>query len=96
MNASSRHRGHAARVAVTAAGVVVACYVAGVIVVNQVLVHRLTSEADGRIAAQLVDAGQLTLRPSSGDGARPSHPDGDIDDAPIFLWRVLPASSPNP
>ena len=96
MNASSRHRGHAARVAVTAAGVVVACYVAGVIVVNQVLVHRLTSEADGRIAAQLVDAGQLTLRPSSGDGGAAAHPDGDIDDAPIFLWRVLSSGVAQP
>ncbi len=96
MNATSRHRRHAARVAATAAGVVVVCYVVGAIVLNQVLVHRLTSEADGRIAAQLVDAGQLTLRPSSGAGGEAAHPDGDIDDAPIFLWRVLPSGVAQP
>jgi signal transduction histidine kinase len=96
MNATTRHRRHAARVAAMAAAVVVACYALGAVVLDQVLVHRLTSEADGRIAAQLADAGQLVLRPFSSNGGAAAQPGGDIDDAPIFLWRVGPSGVAQP
>jgi signal transduction histidine kinase len=88
MTTSTTHRRHAAKVAAAAAAIVVGCYLVGVIVLNQVVLHRLTAEADSRIAAQLVNAGQLTLGGHPAAGGAVGHPGGDIDDVPIFLWRV--------
>jgi signal transduction histidine kinase len=96
MNATSRHRRHAAKVAAAAAGIVVALYVVGAIVLNHVVVYRLNSEADGRIVAQLAGTGKLALQPSTGVGGAAAHPGGDIDDAPIFLWRVGPSGTAEP
>jgi len=90
------HRRHAAKVAAAAAAVVVACYVVGAVVLDGVVLHRLTSEADGRIAAQLVSAGQLNLGSTTTPGTPVGRSGGDLDDAPLFLWRVLPSGEAQP
>lgn len=85
------HRRHAAKVAAAAAAVVVACYVVGALSLNLVMEHRLTAEADGRIAAKLADAGQLTIEAPSATTSAGVQFDGDLDDAPIFVWEVGPS-----
>lgn len=86
MNSESR-RSHATKVAIVATVIVMACYVLAALIFNLVVVHRLTAQADARLAAQLVEVGKLNI---SGNGSAPhsTHHDQDEDDAPIFVWRV--------
>jgi signal transduction histidine kinase len=90
-NSESR-RAHAAKVASVATVIVVACYVIGALIFNLVVVHRLTAQADVRLAGRLSDIGKLSI---TGAGAPPlsTHHDQDEDDAPIFVWRVNPNGS---
>jgi two-component system sensor histidine kinase CiaH len=85
-------RTHAAKVAIVATVIVVACYVIGALMFNLVVVHRLTAQADVRLAKRLADIGKLTI---TGAGTAPlsTHHDQDEDDAPIFVWRVSPQGS---
>jgi signal transduction histidine kinase len=88
---------HAARVAVVAGTVVVVTYALCVLALNGFVTHRLTAEADARLAGQLSNVGRLDL----GSGAQThgggsSSDGGDLDDVPVFLWRVGPAGSARP
>ncbi len=93
MNVGRSRRLHAARVATVATAVVMACYVVGVLSLNLLVARRLTEQADARIAVRLSQAMRETpqaLRssPQSASG------DGDLDDAPIFLWTATASGSP--
>jgi signal transduction histidine kinase len=71
-----------------ATAVVVAVYVVAVVVFNILVVHRLTSQVDARVASQLTEA-------AKSDSPIPkvvaSH---DHDDAPTFLWSVRRSGAP--
>jgi two-component system sensor histidine kinase CiaH len=74
-------------VAIVATAVVIVCYVLGVVALNLVVVNRLTSQADVRLAQRLAQA----KTPSSSATSTPPAPtdtDHDIDDAPRFVWIV--------
>ncbi|HUD16693.1 MAG TPA: HAMP domain-containing sensor histidine kinase [Acidimicrobiales bacterium] len=79
-------RFHAARVAVAATAVVMVCYVLGVVALNVVVVNRLTSQADVRLAQRLAQA--KSPSPPVTSTSAPTDADHDIDDAPRFLWIV--------
>ena len=72
-----------------------ACYVIAAFVLNLVVVHRLTAQADVRLSEKLADAGKLSI---IGLGTAPHflHSDQDHDDAPTFVWRVSPSGSMTP
>ena len=83
------HRLHAARVAVAATALVVACYVLCALALNAFVGHRLTGEADNRLAAELATVGRLDLGTGTRAGATAGGSDGgDLDDVPIFVWVV--------
>ncbi len=92
MGASRTRRLHAARVATVATVVVMACYVAAAFALNLLVASRLTAQADARLTVHLDDA--ATKLPLVTEPAPASSGDGDLDDAPIFLWTVKqPGSS---
>ena len=104
MTAKTRHRLHAARVATAATAVVVAAYALCAFGLSVFVAHRLLSEADARITPVLTRAAHLHLGSSSssspsalpGESTSSSHTEpgnGDLDDAPIFLWRVRPGGT---
>jgi len=82
-------------VAAVATLVVVASYLIGVVVLNVVVVHRLTHAVDGRLATDLHNVRPPDLhRPTSGPNGSVSHEHGgDVDDAPTFLWMVNSSGS---
>ncbi|HEY1734013.1 MAG TPA: HAMP domain-containing sensor histidine kinase, partial [Acidimicrobiales bacterium] len=77
----------AARVAVVATVIVVACYAGAAIAFNQAVAHRLATEVDARLSTRAGDAARSTLH-STGAPQPPSDDDHDLDDAPVFVWRV--------
>ncbi len=77
---------HAARVATVAMLVVLACYAICAFGLRVFIDHRLMSQADQRVHAALFRAG-LPLRPGSTSPSTAA-PNGDLDDAPVFLWYV--------
>ncbi len=82
---------HAAKVASGATIVVAALAVVVALVINQVIVDRLGHEVDARLAERLASASHGTFDPlilQSGGGH-----EGDLDDAPVFVWRVTRAGS---
>jgi signal transduction histidine kinase len=81
------HRLHAAKVAATAAAIVVACYLIAVVVLNVFVVQRLTSQADARLSERLVDAQKEVMSIPKGASPTVEH-DHDVDDAPAFVWLV--------
>ena len=81
--------GPAARVAVTATGIIVVVYVLGVVVLNLVVSARLAQQNDNRLADRLAAASpdpdvfsQRTPRTFRGAG------DGDADSVPVFFWLL--------
>lgn len=91
--ANRANRSHAAKVAAVATMLVMACYAMGVVVLNIVVVHRLTTEVDARLSGRLAEANRLTL-PVHTTGFLPSaNPGGDVDDAPSFVWAVAPSGA---
>ena len=91
MRSSESRRTHAAKVAIAATVIVMACYVIAALVLNLVVVHRLTAQADLRLAERLADVGKLSI--GADTTAPTTHSDQDDDDAPIFVWRVGPHGS---
>lgn len=76
-----------------ATAVVIACYVVAVFSLNLLVSNRLTAQADARLAVRVSDATKQLpsiskTTPASTGG------DGDLDDAPIFLWSVAHSGSP--
>jgi signal transduction histidine kinase len=105
---NGRHRLHAARVATAATAIVVTCYALCAVGLSMFVAHRLLSQADARIAPVLAEAPRLHLgssgapstAPQAGpQSAAPAQNDagnGDLDDAPVFLWRVASGGSVRP
>lgn len=91
MRASRTRRLHAARVATVATVVVMACYVAAAFSLNLLVARRLTAQADARLTVHLEDA--ATKLPLVTKTVASTPGDGDIDDAPIFLWTVKRSGS---
>jgi two-component system sensor histidine kinase CiaH len=82
--------GHAARVALAATAVVGAVAVLLAVVVNTTILHRLSGDIDHRLATT------LTASEAPGGGTGPiggTQVGGDVDDAPVFVWRVAPDGS---
>jgi signal transduction histidine kinase len=79
-------------VATVATVVVMGSYIIAAIVLNLVVVHRLTAQADVRLSERLVDAGKLSI-PGPGTAAQSTRHEKDEDDAPTFVWRVSPSGS---
>jgi signal transduction histidine kinase len=92
VRSSESRRTHASKVATIATVIVMACYVIAVLVLNLVVVHRLTAQADVRLAERLADVGKLSVT-GHGTAAVSAHGDQDDDDAPIFVWSVSPRGS---
>ena len=93
MMANRANRSHAAKVAAVATMLVMACYAMGVVVLNIVVVHRLTTEVDARLSGRLAEVNRLSL-PIHTTGSVPSaNRGGDIDDAPSFVWAVTPSGA---
>ncbi len=76
---------HAARVALVATAVVAAVTVLLALVVNGAMVQRLNRDIDNRLSVTLAAAAAGGASSTSAPGVRPA---GDIDDAPVFVWRV--------
>jgi signal transduction histidine kinase len=89
--ASRATRAHGAKVAAVATVSVLFCYVIGVVVVNLVVVHRLTTEVDTRLAKHLSTASIQALSEPPSVTADGADSGTDLDDAPSFLWRVGPS-----
>ena len=84
--------GSAVRVAVAATLVVAFVYVVAAVVLYFVVVGRLTSQTDYRLAERISaaqhDPGVVSSRPA--DGTKDVNPDGDPDPGsePVFLWSI--------
>jgi signal transduction histidine kinase len=85
------HWAHAAKVASGATAIVGAIAVVVALGVNLWIVHRLEQGVDARLSEQVASASHGILDPLS-NLSRTSH-EGDIDDAPSFLWRVSPSGA---
>ncbi|MHB1710556.1 MAG: sensor histidine kinase, partial [Acidimicrobiales bacterium] len=86
------HLLHAAKVATAATVIVTAIAIFLAVALNLVLAHRLVQGVDNRLSERLSDVvrpdGSPTLG-AGGFGTGPTLPrDGDISDAPTFIWRV--------
>jgi len=76
---------HAARVALAATAVVAAVTLLLAVLVNSTILHRLNHDIDSRLHAA------LTATAATGNGSTTDtsgRSGGDVDDAPVFLWRV--------
>jgi signal transduction histidine kinase len=69
--------------------VVAALAVVVALVVNLMIIDRLGGEVDARLSERLTDASRQIYRPST--PVKPPAHEGDLDDAPVFAWRVLPS-----
>jgi signal transduction histidine kinase len=76
---------HAARVAVVATVIIGAMYVGVVAGFDVVDRHRLVGQIDARLQQRLVQAARNPAAAGSIDDYDNAH---DVDDAPVFLWRV--------
>ena len=78
---------HAARVAVVVTLIIAAMYICVVAGFDAVDRHRLVTQIDARLEQRLDDA---TRQPASA-GAEANYDNAhDVDDAPVFLWKVGP------
>jgi signal transduction histidine kinase len=89
VNETRNHRRHAVRVAGTATLVVMVCYVVAALVLNVLVTRHMVTTIDHRLADRLDDAARQTLTLPKGSETQPG--EGDLDDAPLFLWSVAPS-----
>jgi signal transduction histidine kinase len=75
--------------------VVMAAYVVAAIVLNFLVVQRLTEQADARLSQRLIEAKSPTLH-ASGTSQASTDTDHDIDDAPRFVWIVTRSGASTP
>jgi len=80
--------GRAARVALAATAVVGFVALLLVLTVNGLIVRRLNSDVDNRLAATLTSTLTTGSAPVSSGGQS-----GDLDDVPDFVWRVGPTGT---
>ena len=76
---------HAAKVALAATAVVGAVALLLAILVNSTILHRLNGDIDHRLDATLVAAAAAAPGSTVNTGGQVG---GDVDDAPVFIWRV--------
>ena len=76
---------HAVRVAVVVTVIIGALYVCVVVGFDTVDRHRLVAQVDARLSQRLHEA---THQPSAAGSIDNYDNDHDVDDAPVFLWRV--------
>jgi signal transduction histidine kinase len=82
---------HAAKVALGATAVVAVVAVAAAFTVNLLIIHRLDRAVDGRLSDRLTRAVHGSIEPlKSVAGA---YREGDLDDAPSFVWAVRPSGA---
>jgi signal transduction histidine kinase len=79
------------RVAGTATLVVMVCYVIAALVLNVLVTRHMVSTIDHRLADRLNDAARQTITSPNGSETPPG--EGDVDDAPVFLWSVAPSGA---
>jgi signal transduction histidine kinase len=84
--------GHAARVAVVATVIIGAMYVCVVASFDVVEGHHLVGQIDTRLQQRLAQAVSQPARAGSIDDSDNAH---DVDDAPVFLWRVTKSGTSN-
>lgn len=86
MTIARSHLRHTVRVAAVATLLVMLCYVVAAVVVNLIVTNHLLGNVDARLLDRVQDASERPPPPGApGDGN-----DGDVDDAPSFLWSVGP------
>ena len=92
MSRDRTRQAHSARVAGTAALIVLAIYVVSVLAINFVVVRRLTNVVDGRLTAQAAVLAQSSNLTSTGAVEQLVVPatGSDADDAQVRIWRVDP------
>ena len=78
---------HTTRVAGAATLIIAIVYTGCVTALDLVVAHRLTGQTDARLSDRLAGAtrSRVTALP-----AKDGDDDGDVDDAPLFLWLVSP------
>ena len=76
---------HAAKVALAATAIVGAITVLLAVVVNMSILHRLDGDIDNRLTTTLTS---VTEAPPGSVVLGGSRVGGDVDDAPVFVWRV--------
>jgi signal transduction histidine kinase len=74
-------------VAIVATLVVMVSYLGVAIALDALVAHRLTAQADARLASRLAGVDKPTF-PVPGTTPLPTDQDHDVDDAPTFLWAV--------
>ena len=74
MTADRTNRSHAAKVAAVATLLVMGCYVIGVVILNIVVIHRLTTEVDGRLSSRLAES-EPADPAGTGNQVHSEHPD---------------------
>jgi len=84
--------GHAARVAVVATLIIGAMYVCVVASFDLVERHHLVGQIDTRLYQRLTQAVSNPAGAGSIDDSDNAH---DVDDAPVFLWRVTKSGTSN-
>jgi len=108
MSKKPGRRVHAARVATAATAIVLGCYALCAFGLSVFVAHRLISEADVRIAPVLARDARVHLGTRGGTSVPPAQRsagspvsgarsgNGDLDDAPVFVWRVSHDGSVHP
>jgi signal transduction histidine kinase len=99
MSRSRSNRLHAIRVAAGATAIVAIAAICLAVVLNLVVTHRLRQGVDARLSERLVD----TAKSDAGHGVPTASPlpssvhhEGDLDDAPSFVWLVSPPGRVTP
>ncbi len=82
---------HALRVAVVVTVIIGALYICVVVSFDAVDRHRLVTQVDARLTQRLHRA---THQPSAAGSIDNYDNDHDVDDAPVFLWRVTQSGGP--
>ncbi len=85
MSRPGGQRAHAARVALGATALVAVVAVVIALVANLLILRRLDREVDVRLMSQVEHVAQGARLPPV---TTPDGGDGDLDDAPVFVWRV--------
>jgi signal transduction histidine kinase len=82
---------HAARVAVVATVIIGAMYVFVVTSFNTIDTHRLVDQIDTRLERLLTQASRQPTAAAGVDNYDNAH---DVDNAPVFLWRITGSGAP--
>ncbi len=94
MNTSTRTNVvHSLRVAAAATAIVASLYLVAVVAFDVIVVHRLISQVDGRLSDRLSDTVRNPGILHSGPVVSKNEPgtsgtSTDLDDAPVFVWKV--------